>query len=178
MTVEAAIKKSNERFLSLVWPVVRLWMGGGDIVPVEAVTNPRFAEDMLDKYGSIDLWHVLHERGKMRGIASRVQKLKYKIFHTFTLRDNGPKSEFERLRTSIEGHFLHPELFCQAYLVPGDAPDALAYVAMVKVRDLIKFFEDGNGQKNINTQDKKPFRVAKILELEKAGIKVRQANFK
>jgi hypothetical protein len=175
--IHAAIKLSNERFLLHVWPAVKHMVGGGDIVPVEAVTNPRFAEDMLDKFGSIDLWHILPEKGKMRGMASRVQKLRSGIFQTFTLRDNGPRSEYERLATSIDGHFLHPELFCQAYLMPGYAADALAYAAMVRVRDLIKFFQTNSGWRfDKNTEDGKAFRIAAVSDLQNCGVEVKQTK--
>jgi hypothetical protein len=168
--IEQQIKLSNQRFLNFVWPIVKPWIGGGTVVPVEAVTNPRFAEVELDAYGSIDLWHVLQARHKIRGLASRVQSLKTVVYETFTLRDSGLFSEFERLVTSIDGHFLYPELFVQSYMIPGE--ETLAYAAVVRTSQLVKYAQDHPNKKR-NTQDGKQFRCVYIRDLECAGIKVK-----
>jgi hypothetical protein len=170
--ISASIKLSNRRFLEIVWPAIRLWIGGGYVVATEAVTDPQFAEDKLDQYGSIDLWHIIDDKRKIRGIASRIQKLNHvNGFRSFTIRDAGCFSEYERLRSSILGGFLHPEIFVQAYLRASEA-DELTYVAVAYVRDLISFSEL-SGWKDTNTQDGKEFRIIPISDFKDAGLKVK-----
>lgn len=120
--IERAIKQSSGLFVDHVWPVISPAIGGGELVPVETVTESGFARD-LDTLAGVDAWQVSRPDG-MRPIASRVQQSEltmggYRPWNTFTIRytrPSGSLTEFHKRLTSIRDGFLHPHLTVQAYL--------------------------------------------------------------
>jgi hypothetical protein len=111
------LKKSNQAFMSLVWPAIKTMCGGGEIKPVEMM-DELLATD-LDILCGIDIWQTIKGDG-CRGIASRVQ-FGPKNWGTFTIRkerDSGAVTEYEKRKTAIysNGRFIYPYLTCQSYI--------------------------------------------------------------
>lgn len=128
-------------FVRAVWPVVRACCGGGDLIPVESVTEGGVAHS-LDVLAGIDAWQV-HGGMGMRGIASRVQK--GQAWNTFTIRyrrASGAETEYvKRLRAmNQEGRgWLYPHLTVQAYVAEDGA--TLLSAAVVQTTDLFRAAE-------------------------------------
>lgn len=121
--VRKRIAETSDVFVRVVWPEVGASMGGGELVPVEEVTDRRFAKEYLDKYSGVDCWQVLHDKSQVRGVARRVQRPIRKLFRTFTIRhgNDGPyRCEFEkRLEAMLSASgWLSPAIMVQAYLTP------------------------------------------------------------
>lgn len=150
MTIQENINRSADDFLHVVWPIIKEHLGGGQIIPVEIVTDIEFSKE-IDMLAGIDAWHVLDNNLGMRGLASRVQ-WKYidgRIangfgktgYHTFTIRwatASGQKTEIDKRFYAImsePGEVLFPAYTVQAYL---DKPKG-AYLsgAIIKTRELI-----------------------------------------
>ena len=118
MSFENDLTDSSKAFLQLVWPVMKSRLGGGDVIPVESVTDRSMAQ-MLDQYSGIDAWHVTGNK-QMRGISSRVQ-FGPKNWDSFTVRyarDSGAATEYEKRKRDIEsaGGYLYPQITVQAYV--------------------------------------------------------------
>lgn len=133
--------KSAKQFVDIVWPnVTDEWFGGGDVAPVEAVSEEDFA-DKLDQLAGIDYWVVQSDEG-MRGIASRVQSGKYGDMSTFTVRyrrKSGVDTEFQKRKQAIENDYLYPYWTIQAYVQRGKVDNA----AVVRTDDLIRYIDRG-----------------------------------
>lgn len=137
------LSESAEAFVLLVWPIIKNWVGGGELLPVEAVTASGMAKD-LDVLAGIDAWHIVQAEGKMRGIASRVQPMPG--FRTFTIRyrrSSGASTEWEkRLRAMDkpgEGWLL-PHLWCHAYRTSEPVSQSrLTGAALIRTRDLFEY---------------------------------------
>lgn len=105
-------------FKRVVWPAISGWLGGGELIPVESVTDSKFAS-LLDQRSGIDAWHLSNEHG-IRGIASRVQWTT-RPFDTFTIRvrvRSGAPTELHKRAAAISsnGGWLYPHLTVQAYV--------------------------------------------------------------
>jgi hypothetical protein len=130
----------------MVWPVVNHLVGGGEIVPVEAVTDPTFAKERLDMYAGIDCWQVIDEKQRIRGIASRMQRTR-RIFPSFTVRktkESGRATEYAKRLYAIEhSHegWTRPAVFIQAYCTPDYS--ALRAVAIAFMDAVILTIRDG-----------------------------------
>lgn len=81
MSIDDNISRSARQFRDLVWPQIGPLIGGGDLIPVESVTESGFAKQ-LDWVG-IDAW-VIRAGPHMLGLASRVHK--WMGYETFTIR--------------------------------------------------------------------------------------------
>lgn len=134
------LSRSARVFSEVVWPQVAPACGGGELVPVEAVSGTGMAW-MLDVMGGIDAWQAM-DNGVMRGIASRVQWIRpdREPFNTFTIRldrASGTATEFAKRLHAI-GHaeqgWLYPALTVQAYVEMDD--DRLLSWAAVYTHDL------------------------------------------
>lgn len=132
-------------FERAVWPVVRKWLGGGELCPVETVVHSGFDKE-LDTLSGIDGWHILREQHAIRGIASRVQPIGDgdKRWDTFTIRvrrPSGVPTEYQKrlhaLHNADRG-FLLPHVTTQAYVAKPSREGALLSAAMVRTVTLFK----------------------------------------
>jgi hypothetical protein len=148
--IRNSINTASEAFVSKVWPVIRPHLGGGEIIPVETVTDVDFAKQ-LDMLAGIDAWHVLTINGvkSMRGIACRVQwdsgHPAYP-FKTFTIRCDigGGQTEYHKRKAAIEAHdrgALYPHLTVQAYLSERSESELLQY-GIIETSMLIQYCND------------------------------------
>lgn len=131
------LRESAKIFKTMVWPSISHWFNGGELIPVEAVTNKEMREK-LDTLAGIDAWHIKKDSG-MRGIASRVQWID-KPYNTFTIRkerESGAETEYEKRKRAINGDkgWLYPEITIQAY-VKKDKSKLLS-VGAIKTKKLI-----------------------------------------
>jgi hypothetical protein len=160
MTVPESITESSNAIQTIVWPHLSKAIGGGDLLPVETVTDVAFAKS-LDVLAGIDAWHVVQYDGKrfLRGIACRVQwdsgHPAYP-FDSFTIRCDigGGLTEYHKRKASVEHAdkgMLYPHLTVQAYLGPRDTPILLQY-AVVHTVALIQVCSD------VNIENRKPMR--------------------
>jgi len=138
--VARKLTASSSDFLRVVWPVLSGRFGGGEIYPVESVTEKGFAKQ-LDVLAGIDVWHVVKNEG-MRGIASRVQWT-HSPFDTFSIRyatGSGNPTEYQKrlhaLRNKDRG-FILPEFTVQAYVAPPNGSGSLLSVGIMKTASLI-----------------------------------------
>jgi hypothetical protein len=114
--VAAALSKSAVIFRDRVWPLIGEACGGGQLIPVELVTESRFAKD-LDALAGIDAWQILRPFG-MRGLASRVQYTD-QPWRTFTIRASlasGYETELHKRLRAIQHGYLYPHFTVQAYV--------------------------------------------------------------
>lgn len=134
------LNSSSADFLRVVWPAIKVMVGGGEIIAVESVADKGMAT-MLDQRSGIDAWH-LSQDGRVRGVASRVQWTD-KPWNTFTVRysrDSGAKTEYEKRKLDIESDagWLYPHITVQAYIAGSKASGGeLLSVAVIKTKSLI-----------------------------------------
>lgn len=137
------LSKSNHAFLTTVWPCISTKCGGGEIKPVEVLSDNKLAKD-LDVLCGIDIWQTVGGEG-CRGIASRVQ-FGDKDWGTFTVRSrrfSGAKTEYQKRLHAIQsgGRFIYPYITCHAYVTNfGELLNA--YVATTK--SIFEAIESGN----------------------------------
>lgn len=128
------LSASARDFQNIVWPILIELMGGGDLYPVETVTDSEIAKD-LDILAGIDAWHIQKDRGRMRGIASRVQWTN-NPFYSFTVRTGRPsgnKTELEKRLEQSTSDWLSSSLTVQAYLEKSKVgPLLLCFVVRTK----------------------------------------------
>jgi len=158
---------SAKAFVDLVWPMIREHLGGGELVPAEAVMDERMSKD-FDMLAGIDAWQVCRPGG-IRGIASRVQKGK-KAWNTFTIRyarTTGTETEYSKRMRAIEHSdmgWLLPHITVQAYVT--NELDRLLSCAVVRTKDLFCFAaesmreHDGKVYMQENRYDGNAFIVA------------------
>lgn len=145
MKLEQDLKQSSKAFLELAWPKLSKKLGGGEIMPVETVTDSTFA-DALDQLAGIDAWQVFGNRDGIRGIASRMQP--DRNFRTFTIRYRrmqGRETEWKKRVRAIDDKrgALFPFLTVQGYY--NSAQNHLLSVAAIRTLDLfdtMRPFED------------------------------------
>lgn len=178
--VEKSITESAKAFMTIVWPNIKVSLGGGHIVPVETVTDSRFAKQ-LDMNAGIDGWQLLqiNDTTCMRGIASRVQwdkgHRRYP-FSTFTLRCDigGGTTEYHKRMAAINAvdrGALYPHLTVQAYLGPKTDP-VLLECGWVRTQDLMAYCKEHKveqGHKMKNGQDGNGFLVVPWNALHSDG---------
>ena len=123
MSFEKKLGKSALDFKTIVYPKIKNWFGGGDLIPIEGTTEKTLAE-LLDQNSGIDAWYIETNKG-IRGVASRIQwKDKAKNpknfpYNTFSVRYekyNDVRTEFEKLSHAIKEDWIYPYWFVQAYL--------------------------------------------------------------
>lgn len=122
-TTKEKMSKSSECFFNHVWRVVAPCIGGGELIPVEAVTDDKMRK-LLDVNAGIDAWW-LRGNGDISGIASRVQYPRDNWhnypFNTFTIRTalaSGNDTELQKRNRALQsnGAVLYPFLTVQAYM--------------------------------------------------------------
>ena len=139
--IETKIARSAEVFQQVVWPeVAKTEFGGGEIVPVEAVTDQELALQ-LDQMAGIDAWHLMKNGRGVRGIASRVQISDGNPFDTFTIRYSrmtGRDTEWHKLKriTSGEDGAIAPHMHVHAYIDGWQTRNLLSW-GVCKTKDLV-----------------------------------------
>jgi hypothetical protein len=139
---------SAQLFRDVVWPVLSPMFGHGEAIPVESVTEHRFAKE-LDTNAGVDAW-VIHRRGYLRGLASRVQRGD-RNWRTFTVRmslPSGQPTEYHKrqLEMATPGA-ITPYYWCHAYV---GVSDALLGAACAKTVDVIHAVACGVGWERLN----------------------------
>lgn len=136
------LSKSAKAFKEIVWPEIAHWCRGGELIPVEGVTDSRMAS-LLDQLAGIDAWQVVDGEG-VRGIASRVQF--GASYRSFTIRRNRVHStretEWQKRRRSHKNQdagWLYPTLTVQAYI---SRDGKLLYACMARTSELFAFADD------------------------------------
>lgn len=132
--VERAMSLSAAYFRSQVWPLFADRLGGGELVPVESVTDSEFAK-LLDTQAGIDGWQAV-STGGVRGIASRVQI--GTCWESWTIRSHlssGRPTERDKL-INADITLLRPSFHIQAYTESLHLPPAGA--ACIRTADLIR----------------------------------------
>ena len=154
MEIIDRIKKSSEDFINYVWPIIGNDLGGGEIIPVEGVTDSKIA-GLLDTLAGVDAWQILSDKKGIRSIASRVQyqnpkwKIKYPP-NTFTIRytlNSGNNTEYYKRMYAFgnpqEG-LLTPDTFVQAYLdEEGSRVLSIGIIKMAELCSIMSKHEPG-----------------------------------
>lgn len=169
MSVEAAIRRSAATFRQQVWPHLSSPMGGGELIPVETVTESGFAT-LLDRLGMTDAWQVVNDRG-LRALATRVQWTD-RAYETWTIRSRlstGNATEYHKL--TQDGAWQLPHYIVQAY-VRRDT-DQLLSAAAIRTVDLQQMLRNGwhNATKR-NPQDGNEFLPIPWIAAEVYGYEV------
>ncbi len=133
--IEQAISRSAEAFRTQVWPHLSDQLGGGELVPVETVTESGFAR-LLDTLAMTDAWQLVNDQG-LRGLATRVQWLEpdAPLWCSWTIRCKtrwGGDTEIHKLMR--DGEWQRPHYIVQAYIVDGECAAAGA----IRTNDLIR----------------------------------------
>lgn len=198
--VEQRISESAEAFHEKLWPQISSSLGGGRIVCVESVVDQDFFRQCLDMYGGIDTWHVDDKRSLIRGLATRMQKPKYKrFFRSLTIRyrkKSGYDTEIHKRMKALQepGNWLHPSVVIQGYFTDdsghyGD-PTAVAIARMEDVirivcegvqgtgpRDTKDWYLDTTSAKH-GQHDQTQFAVIPVSTLERLKLKHKWIEFK
>lgn len=179
------MERSSAAFEVAIWPAIKDYMGGGELIPVESVTNNTMTKD-LDQIAGIDAWHILRITSEMRGIACRVQWISSNSqpWYTFTIRlqrTSGTRTEwhkrFQAIKRMNEG-WLFPAITVQGYLARDT--DELLTVGCVETDKLIKYIV--NGEKGTdylvreNSVDGNKFIAVHWDKLRECGVKVYEAG--
>lgn len=119
--IRDGLSNSASDFVKIVWPFIASaeGIGGGQIIPVEAVSPDDFAGE-LDILAGVDAWQIVQNKKGMRGIASRVQwGGDYKSFTIRYSTPSGAETEFQKRLRAIQSPdegYLFPHLTVQAFL--------------------------------------------------------------
>lgn len=150
LDVRARLNQSASDFKEIVWPYYADALGGGELVPVETVTDSSFAT-LLDTLGMTDVWQVLEPHG-MRSLATRVQwgETNWKSWTVRCRLRSGRPTEWHKL--TQYGEWQLPQFIIQAYLdKPGGT---LLGAAAIKRRDLQVMLINGwHGKERPNPVD-------------------------
>lgn len=171
---------SAAAFRALVWPIVNVWCGGGEIKQVEGQDA-----NLLDMYAGVDAWQVFVNNKSMRGIASRIQYntgkagYPYNTFSIRTARPNSPTEYEKRLECILSNRGLvYPHLTVQAYL--DASKQAVQSVAVCRTKDLF-LYVDFRGlamfRQIRNTDGSSTFIVVKWSEMVENGVHIKQRIF-
>lgn len=139
MNFTKALERSQQDFLDVVWPAIRDVCGGGEIIPVESVSEAEFA-NALDVLSGIDAWQRLPDEvagEALRGIAIRTQ-WGQRAWDTFTVRCSrvsGMATEYQKRTAALTGRgYLTPYLTVQSYITDGGR---LLSVGVARTEDVI-----------------------------------------
>lgn len=151
--IKSAIRKSANRTITHVWPVIQEHCGGGDIVSMELSEAPIHAK--MDTLAGVDMYQIT-SRG-VTGLAARCQTDSAEWFRkycTFTVRrcrsrektiafdyERDPESqcEFSKRREAIDsnGRFVYPYWTSQAYFDPSGDLDRVAVARTSDIYEMI-----------------------------------------
>jgi len=135
------LSNSASDFANIVWPSISSaqGIGGGQIIPVEAVSSEEFSSE-LDVLAGVDAWQIVANNRGVRGIASRIQWGRdYRSFSIRYSTPSGAETEFQkRLRalSNPDEGYLFPHLTVQAFL--DKKGGQLLSVAAIPTRHLIE----------------------------------------
>jgi len=139
---ETDLKKSNQKFVDVVYPQVEeSFFNGEGLIPVETETTDVFY-DIMDQKAGIDFWYVEREGNGMWGLGNRVQWTD-KAWNTFTVRkerSTGSETEYGKRKRQIEEGLLYPKYMCHSYI---DSSDNFLSSALVKTKDIIEYIDNG-----------------------------------
>lgn len=148
--IEIAIRRSAETFRDVVWPHLGENLGGGELIPVETVSDSGFAR-LLDTLCMTDSWQLINETG-MRALATRVQ-WHTKSWGTWTIRSelrSGRSTEYHKLTQG--GDFQLPHYIIQAYVDKQDG--SFISAAAIKTSDIQIMLKNGwHGERKPNPVD-------------------------
>lgn len=157
------LTSSASDFKRVVWPELSKEIEGGQLLPMETITDSNFAKQ-FDFLSGIDAWQI-HPQYGIRGIASRVQWLDtttawYRChgpYNTFTIRysrDNGTKTEYAKRCDSILQHnkqgWQFPHLTVQAFIALPIGSGMLLSCAVVRTKALFQFLAEKEKDKFID----------------------------
>ena len=140
VAIDQAISDSARDFRDLVWPLFADELGGGQLVPVESVTQSGFAAT-LDMLGMTDAWQVVSPFG-LRGLATRIQ-WGATPWDTWTIRcklPSGRPTEWHKL--TQDGAWHRPSYVIQAYVKQKGSGPVLS-AACIQTVDLRELLIDG-----------------------------------
>lgn len=168
-TLQHRLNQSSADFQRAVWPHFADALGGGELVPVETVTDSAFAT-LLDTLGMTDVWQIIKPHG-MRSLATRVQWGQTN-WATWTVRcrlRSGRPTEFQKL--TQYGEWQLPQYVIQAYI---DRPGgALISAAAIKTRDLQQILINGwHDPERINPKDGNGFYPVSWLMARLKGFQI------
>ncbi len=165
------MKWSAKLFCEQIWPLIRPYVDGGDLLKMEGRPDIQLANE-LDMKAGIDGWHI---NGKgMRGIASRVQEASCP-WNTFTVRmsrDSGATTEFEKRKIAledIERGWIYPAITVQAYVATKEGP--ILSCGIAKTSDIIAFVT--NDLHYIKSTSNAQFAVCNWEKMQSQGYKVK-----
>jgi hypothetical protein len=142
------LNASRADFINVVWPAIKWYVRGKELIPVESVTSDDMARK-LDMLAGIDSW-IIRTPDDIIGLASRVQWCF--SYNTFTVRyaiPSGGPTEFHKRKAALASPgALCPYLTCQAYI--SDHGGSLLSAAIVMTADLIGAVELGIGEERDN----------------------------
>lgn len=147
--IDRRLSQSAAYFRAEVWPLFHDKLGGGELVPVESVTDSRFAK-LLDTQAGVDGWQVV-STGGIRGIASRVQV--GTCWRSWTIRSqtaNGGRTERDKL-LDVDMTLLRPSFHIQAYTESWHLPPTEA--ACIRTVDLIRLLIGTSNPEMTNPAD-------------------------
>lgn len=150
VAVRELIDQSSSDFRRAVWPHFADALGGGELVPVETVTESSFAT-LLDTLGMTDVWQVIRPQG-MRSLATRVQwgGVNYRSWTVRCQLPTGNPTEWHKL--TQYGEWQLPQYVIQAYL--DKRGGTLIEAAAIKTRHLQYMLINGwHGKKLPNPSD-------------------------
>ncbi|WP_157768701.1 hypothetical protein [Paracidovorax avenae] len=137
--ITSALSDSASDFIEIVWPAISPHIGGGRLLPVEAVSPEDFASE-LDLMAGIDAWQIVKNNQGMRGIASRVQwGSNYQSFSIRYSTPTGAETEYQKRLRAIKNPnegYLSPHMTIQAFL--DSKKGELLAVAAIPTRHLIE----------------------------------------
>lgn len=172
-SVEAAISASARDFREHVWPLLAGGLGGGDLVPVETVSDSMFTR-LLDMEAGIDAWQVVTGEG-IRGIASRIQwgGTYWESWTVRTRRPSGVRTERDKL-IHADQTLLRPSYHVQAYL--DGVGGAVLGAAAIRTNDLVRLLlAEQHGSERFNPVDGAAFVPVWWQAAEEAGFEVWRA---
>ena len=146
-------------FTRVVWPALAPKLGGGEIVPIEAVSHAGFNKE-LDTLAGIDAWLIRRGKASICGVASRVQW--GRAWNTFTIRisrPSGASTEYEKRLRAIDNRdhgFLYPHYTIQGYIEDPKGEGELLSACAVRTLDLFtmarRAYERGEFSQTRNKQ--------------------------
>lgn len=175
--VKRDLEDSAYDFQRLVWPVIRPFIGFGELKTVESTVN----ESIHDLLAGIDAWQVFNHSGVIRGIASRVQWMDElpSVKRTFTIRlarANQRATEYEKRCHAInhmDKGYLFPHLSIQGYATLPRGQGRLLAAAATTTVDLYRYAQKYPQRKpKVNPVDGVLFTAWRWKELELAGKEV------
>lgn len=190
--VEQDLSESASLFTNVVWPGIRNLFGRGDIEPVEGIKDDDFKKK-LDMYAGIDAWQIQPSKSRMRGIASRVQKIRHggKPYNSFTVRyerSSGAATEYVKrlaaLHDPVDG-WAFPAITVQSYV--DEQSGELLAAGGIKTQYLLDYIVNSDEVSyeesryrgysiKTNPQDGNKYIVVFWQALENAGVKVIRCN--